>query len=71
MQALVTLKGFGITLKKAAELRHTNHKMLKEIHKAYLNRRGGELLPKHSVGSIKYSNGVLIDEFKLHDDRSF
>lgn len=71
VEALVTLKGFGITLKKAAQLLHTNQKMLKEIHKAYLTRRGGELLPKHSDGSMSYSNGVLIDEFKLHDDRSF
>ena len=71
VEALVTLSGFGITLKKAAELLHTNQKMLKEIHKAYLTRKGGELLPKHPDGSTRYSNGILIDEFKLHDDRSF
>ena len=71
VEALVTLSGFGSTLKKAAELLHTNQKMLKEIHKAYLTRKGGELQPKHSDGSTKYSNGLLIDEFKLHDDRSF
>ncbi|MBK5201594.1 MAG: hypothetical protein JJE21_08725 [Spirochaetaceae bacterium] len=60
-----------MTLKKASQLLHTAQNIISAIHKAYLKKLGGSLLPKNSDGTIKYSRGVLVDEFKLHSGRVF
>lgn len=71
VDAAVLLSGYGITLKKASQLLHTEQSIIAAIHKAYLKRRGGSLLPKNPDGTTKYSRGVLVDEFKLHSGRVF
>jgi len=71
IEAVVLLSGYGMTLKKASQLLHTDQSIITAIHKAYLKRRGGTLLPQNPDGSIKYSRGVLVDEFKLHSGRVF
>lgn len=58
-------------MKKALQLLHTDQSIITAIHKAYIKRSGGTLLSKKPDLSIKYSQGILVDEFKLHSGRVF
>ena len=48
IETVVFLSGYGMTLKKTSQLLHTEQSVVTAIHKAYLKRRGGSLLPKNS-----------------------
>jgi len=59
------MEGYGLTVKRCAEICHTTAKIVKEIDQARLEEKFGEMRP------TRYSTNIAIDEFKIAKPRRF